>query len=71
MPRQFDEVRGDDRGIEFQGLDAGVLLPIQAFAFNPVGKMMALFRRLLSRNFDIAEIDLALYFPGIQTDFFS
>ncbi len=70
MPCQLDEVGRDDRGVELQRFDSGILLPIQPFAFNPVGKAVARFRRLFPGGINVAEINLALHFPGVQRNFF-
>ena len=66
VPRQLNEVRRDNRGVEFQGFDAVVLRPVDALPLDSVGKVMACFRSLFPGNFNVAEVDLALYFSRIQ-----
>ena len=66
VPGEFDKVRGGDRRIQIQGFDSRVLFPVHARAFEPVGRVMPLFRRLFSRDVHVAEVNLALDLSGIH-----
>src|SRR5690606_15535501 len=51
----------------FDGLDAGVLLPVEALARHPVAVVVELFRRGLP-VVDMPEVDLSLHFPVIERE---